>query len=117
MSFDVRLKDKEGNTLISSMNISHGGTQVIGGTNECDLNITYNYAEYFYKHLCPIRGLRCLHGQEAKRCIEVLENAVAKLGTVTDADYWKNTNGNAGYSLNILSLWAKEHPDGIFEVQ
>jgi len=117
MSFDVRLKDEENdNTLYSNVKLEYGGIYAMGGTNECDLNITYNYSKYYYKLLCPIRGLRCLDKQEAKDCIDVLQKAVEKLGTTTGDDYWEATEGNAGYSLNVLLNWAKEHPDGIFEV-
>ena len=47
MSWSVFIKNDEGETLYSVNHIQYGGTQVVGGTNECDLNITYNYSKLF----------------------------------------------------------------------
>lgn len=51
MSYDLTLVDKKtGVTLeLQHEHQLHGGTFVVGGTKECWLNITYNYARYFYE--------------------------------------------------------------------
>ena len=45
-----------------------------------------------------------------------IDEAVKKLGTTQDSDYWKPTPGNAGHALNILLTWAVDNPDAIFRV-
>lgn len=40
-----------------------------------------------------------------------------KLGILYDTGgYWKSTPGNAGYMLNILLSWAKQHPNARWSV-
>jgi hypothetical protein len=113
MSYDLGLFNKEGKVFQSDL-IQEGGTQVLGGTRATILNITYNYAHWYYKYLSPRKGLRWLYGKTGKQCIKRLEEAVKKLGTKTNNDYWKDTKGNAGFALNILLKWAKEFPEGVF---
>lgn len=93
-----------------------GGTYVLGGTNQACLNITYNYSKFFYDTLDAEKGLRFLNGMTAENVTPLLEVSVLALGTERDNDYWKATEGNAGYALSILLKWAKQHPRGIFEV-
>lgn len=94
---------------------SEGGTRVAGGTQYAELNVTYNYGGHIRKALHP-DGLKWLNGKVAKDVIQQLENAVATLGTRMDDDYWKDTEGNAGFALSILLGWAKLHPEAVFEV-
>ena len=93
-----------------------GGTYVSGGTTEADLSITYNYSPHYYEQLDPEMGLRFLHEKQAKDVIEKLEEAVSKLGTERNKDYWKATSGNAGYALFILLMWAFDNPTATFHV-
>ena len=95
---------------------SEGGTYAIGGTDEAELNITYNYGNFYYHCLDRKEGLRWLNGKKAKDCTERLENAVRKLGTDRDKDYWAPTQRNAGYALSILLRWARQYPNAIFKV-
>ena len=88
----------------------------MGGSNEADLNITYNYSRFYYQHLDKTNGLRALDGQMAKDWVDRLEAAVKVLGTAHSNDYWEATEGNAGHALSILLRWAKEHPEGIWRV-
>lgn len=132
MSYDIRLcKTKGSDTPVKVTNHVDGGVYEIGGTDSAVLNITYNYA-WFYTHFLDKRlGIRWLYGRQAKDCIDRMERAVEKLGTgkymrlpegsdVFDPkterywDYYAPTPGNAGYALNILLQWAKEHPEGYF---
>jgi hypothetical protein len=94
-----------------------GGTYVLGGTDVADLNVTYNYSWFYYRFLDAEDGLYWLNGKKAKDTIERLEKAVEELGTDQyQNDYWAPTHGNAGHALNILLVWAKQHPDAMWEV-
>ena len=143
MSRNMRLITEDGlNTLHSEHLIQEGGTQLVGGTTECDLNITGNYSRLYHLALDKEDGLGWLYGKRAKDTIERLEKAVELLSTdqyvrtvdncvkcgfrtgvgkgLADPysdenrrrDYWAPTPGNAGYALNILLGWAREHPEG-----
>lgn len=114
MSYDLGLyHDKEGNDPVPVAHFEEGGTRPIGGSDIAELNITYNYAPYFYDTLGK-DGLRGLYGKKAKDCIELLEKAVETLGTERDSDYWKCSAGNAGYALSILLKWARATPEAYF---
>ena len=95
---------------------SEGGTYVVGGSSEAELNVTYNYSQHYYTALNGDDGLRWLDGKVAKDVVGDLQTAVASLGMERSEDYWEATPGNAGYALSILHRWALEHPDGVFEV-
>lgn len=92
---------------------SGGGTYAAGGIASAELNITYNYSEVY--HLFDF-SIKDLHGKTAKDSITQLEGLVKKLGTCRFKDYWAPTPGNAGHALNILLGWAREYPDGVWEV-
>lgn len=113
-SFDVELK-KDGE-LVQVDNHSEGGTHVLGGTTDAELNVTYNYSGHFFREFHSGLGLRWLNGKKAVDCVSRLESAVKALGVERDSDYWADTPGNAGYALSILLDWAKQHPDAVFEV-
>lgn len=51
MSYDITLKDRvTGETLcVENNHFITGGTYAVGGTKELWLNITYNYAHYYYE--------------------------------------------------------------------
>lgn len=46
MSYDVYLRDDEGEVCTTEAH-SEGGTYTVGGTDECHLNVTYNYSQIF----------------------------------------------------------------------
>lgn len=108
MSYDVSL---EGAGPVKR--ISEGGTQVLGGSTEAELNITYNYSEVY--NLLGF-NISQLNGQKAGDWIPELDALVSRLGTKQFTDYWAPTPGNAGYALSILLEWAKQYPDAIFRV-
>lgn len=134
MSYDLGLyKDKAGEEPVTVTLFEEGGTRPLGGTNEAELNITYNYAFFYYHFLDDKDGIRWLYGKKAKDCIERLEKAVEILGTrqyvrhlrgwsferkdnsdYEELDYWCPTPGNAGHALNILLTWAKDNPEAYF---
>lgn len=114
MSYQVNLVNEDGNLALVE-NHSEGGTYVLGGSTEASLNITYNYARV-YRNINNF-SITQLHGKKAKDAIQLLEYLVDHLGTDQDVDYWKPTEGNAGYAVFILLTWAKQHPEAEFEVE
>lgn len=108
MSYWISLRDKKTGEALEVPSFTEGGTYAVGGSCEADLNVTYNYCKFF--------NFKGLHGKGAKKTIEELGVAVMALGTERDPDYWKATEGNAGYTVNILLGWAKQHPTGIWNV-
>jgi len=104
----------EGGTYVLSRVNEYGGLE--SGTQEAELNITYNYSPFYYETIDAEEGIRWLAGKMAKICIPILERAVDRLGADCDPDYWLPTPGNAGYALSILLNWAKLHEEAIFHV-
>jgi len=115
-----------GNRAVLVDSHAEGGTYVLGGTTEAELNITYNYSSMFRAAGIRLREgdeghqandrLFYLHGKTGQESIEPLSRAVEKLGTNRHNDYWKDTAGNAGYALSILLNWAKQHPDANWKI-
>ncbi len=114
MSYWVSLRDKDTGEIVGVDSHQEGGTYALGGISEADLNVTYNYGKFYYEIWG--HGLLGLQGQKASDVIPKLEEAVTKLGTYQNANYWAATPGNAGYALSILLKWAKANPDAIFHV-
>lgn len=116
MSFDITLMNPDDGEPLWVERHTEGGTIVLGGTREAELNVTYNHSAFYYEHLNSDRGLRWLDGKRGAETIEALDRAVTALGTERDADYWRPTPGNAGHALSVLLRWARQHPDGIWRV-
>ncbi len=124
MSWWVRLEKDGQNVEVDTHD--EGGTYVVGGCDEAELNITYNYRGHFRDvGICLHEGdggenaddgLFYLHGKLARDAIPHLEHAVKQLGTERDAAYWASTPGNAGHALSILLGWARQYPDAVFRV-
>ena len=100
-----------------------GGTYVLGGQTNAELNITYNYGGLFRTALrdsdpdkSNVLG-RLFHGKKAGDTIEMLRIAVEELGTETSNDYWEPTPGNAGKALSYLLAWAEQYPDCVWAVE
>ena len=115
MSFWVSLTNEAGVPLEVESH-QEGGTYVVGGSPEADLNVTYNYSPHYYRHIDKDEGLRWLDKQKASDTIAQLEQAVNALKDDVSNDYWEATEGNARKALVILLGWAKQHPDGIWNV-
>lgn len=115
MSYDIRLCDPETGDVLE-LDTNHnltGGTYCIGGTTECWLNVTYNYAKHFYRVIGQ-KGIREIYGKTGRESMPILEDAISKLGEDTDPDYWKPTEGNARRALcNLLEL-ANAKPEGVW---
>lgn len=113
MSYDVGLC--QDGKAVNVDRFAEGGTQVLDGSTEAVLNITYNYAPFFYQFLDEKEGLRSLYGKTGREAIAPLESAIEKLGVDRHPNYWEATPGNAGYALSVLLGWAQQHPDAIFD--
>jgi len=94
MSWWISLRDSQGNYLETDTICCEGGTQVVGGTSEAVLNVTYNYSKHFY--FPKLQGLTAI---EAK---PILSEASEQLKDDTDKDYWKATEGNAKRAIQTL---------------
>lgn len=138
MSYDISLKDPATNeTLCATFNHEMaGGTYAIGGTNELWLNITYNYARWYY-HAGVFaatkeesKGIRTIYGKSGAESIPILRSAIATLQALEEdiseqdrlacisvgADgYWMPTKENAIRPLYQLLSMAQLRPDGIWD--
>ena len=117
MSYDIRLSDPITKETIEFDQKHHmiGGTYCVGGTTEAWINITYNYAKYYYQHIDEGEGIRFLYGKTGAETIPILEDTIEKLGNDVSDDYWEATEGNAKRALYQLLSIAKMRPDGIWD--
>lgn len=115
MSYDIYLVDpitRECLTIDRKHNFK-GGTYQEGGTNKLWLNITYNYARFYYRAMGE-QGIRSIYGLTGKDSIPILKNAIECLKDDFDIDYWKPCEGNAKRALHHLLIMALRRPDGIW---
>lgn len=138
MSYDISLCDPiTGETLeTESTHMMTGGTYAIGGTRELWLNVTYNYARWYYEPgvFAPTekesKGIRTIYGLTGAESIPVLKNAISALKSMnTDISeeerkeyenqeatgYWMPTKENAIRALCQLLAIAQMRPDGVWE--
>lgn len=131
MSYDICLTDP---VTKETIQLDHphdmrGGTYAVGGTTEAWLNITYNYASWYYKAFGE-KGIRSIYGISGAESIPVLEHAIEALNqmkeTMTQKEideearllgghYWVSTKENALKPLYQLLSLARMRPDGIWE--
>ena len=71
-----------------------GGTYQSGGSRDPWLNITYNYAPFFYA-LWPDKGIRSLYGRTAGEVIKAIDAVLPKMKGEPSRNYWDATEGNA----------------------
>ena len=116
MSYDISLCDPvtHEEIEISDVHFMQGGTYQMGGSRRLWLNVTYNYARYYYDTMGEY-GIRTIYGMTGSESIPVLKAAADKLGDDSDPDYWKATPGNAKRALLQLIEIAKMRPDGIWD--
>ena len=138
MSYDIWLKDPvTGGTLeVSDPHFIRGGTYAIGGATELWLNVTYNYAQWYYRPGVFARtkktskGIRTIYGMTGAESIPVLEKAIKKLESMTSdisqaerrsceeqgaTGYWMPTRANAIRPLYQLLAFARMRPDGVWD--
>ena len=118
MSYDIRLKDRvTGKTL--ALDFPHqirGGCYAVGGTNEAWLNVTYNYADIFYRDdVLGKDGIRSIYGKSGAESIPMLQKAISVLKDDATNDYWEATEGNAKKALYGLLAFAQLRPDGVWD--
>lgn len=138
MSYDITLRDPVTHEVIEfdEPHQMKGGMYAIGGTKEAWLNITYNYANYYYdategddrffgklwydepKNL----GIRGIYGKTGAESIPMLQEMVERIKPMPDEEcpadckgYWKPTAENAVRPLHYLIAMAKMRPDGIWD--
>ena len=116
MSYDISLVDPVTKETLEVENPHQirGGTYAVGGTTEAWLNITYNYARFYYD-VFGEKGIRTIYGMTGAESIPVLKSAMEKLGDDVDPDYWTPTQGNAKRALAGLLALAQLRPDGIWD--
>lgn len=135
MSYDISLYDPVTHEPLE-VDMPHqiaGGTYAVGGTKELWLNVTYNYARWYYKDgVFPdpngkSQGIRTIYGMTGAESIPILKNAIRVLEDLTedisDAErekyehqgvtgYWLPTKENAIKPLYSLLAFAQMRPDG-----
>lgn len=111
MSWWVSITDPETDQYMVVEPFSEGGTYVMGGSSDADLNITYNYSPHYYRVLDLEDGLRGLDGKDAAFALPILQKGVKALGTNDSDDYWESTEGNARRALLTLVEWCKQAVD------
>ena len=92
MSYDIRLVDPVTKDTIQfdSPHAMKGGTYAVGGTTEAWLNITYNYARWYYKEsVFPDNGedrsgIRSIYDMSGADSIPVLKHAISTLEGMTE---------------------------------
>lgn len=116
MSYDINLCDPVTHDvlLLDEPHDMRGGTYAMGGTTECWLNITYNYAPIFRRELGE-KGIRTIYGMTGAESIQLLEAAAARLADDATGNYWDATEGNAKRALLQLVALAKLRPDGVWD--
>lgn len=114
MSYDIRLTEKNGETI--DFGFKHtitGGTYQRGGCSEAWLNVTYNYSEILEDKFGD-EGIRSIYGMTGLESMPYFETAIAGLGDDRGDSYWDATEGNVKKALRGLLLFAYLCPDGIW---
>lgn len=116
MSYDIDLVHPVSGEvlLLDSPHQMRGGTYAVGGSNECSLNVTYNYAPHFH-WIDEEKGIRSIYGLTGAESIPILSNAIDQLGDDVSENYWACTQGNAKAALIQLRALAQMRPDGIWK--
>lgn len=118
MSYDIELCDPatKATLELDTPHLIAGGTYAVDGTTSLELNITYNYAKFYYRDdVFGEKGIRTIYGMTGAESIPVLERAIAALGNDVDPDYWKACEGNAKRPLTQLLAFAQMRPDGVWD--
>jgi hypothetical protein len=113
MSYDIDLCDENGICTVPEAFVD-GGTYAVGGTNQCSLNVTYNYAPHYYRLIDAKEGIRWLYGKTGAETLPKLREAIAALADDSEPNYWKPTEGNARRALARLASFAEANPKGVW---
>lgn len=138
MSYDISLRDPVTHEVIDldSPHMMHGGMYALGGTTSAWLNVTYNYAPWYYidgvfpKKQGENKGILAIYGLTGAESIPILEGAINALSARDDdisdeerkeckqsgaTGYWMPTRKNAIKPLYQLLAFAKMRPDGVWD--
>lgn len=138
MSYDISLCDPVTHETLQTAepHMTRGGMYVQGGTTEMWLNVTYNYADWYYRPGVFARtkkaskGIRTIYGMTGAQSIPVLKKAIKKLESLNEdisdeerreceeqgaTGYWMPTRENAIRPLHQLLAFAQMRPDGVWE--
>ena len=111
MSYDISLCDPVTNEMLCL----EYPYDTPGGIIELSLNITYNYARYYYRNdVFGSAGIRSIYGMSGAESIPLINKAIMALSDDVSADYWEATEGNAKRPLYQLLAMAKMRPDGVW---
>lgn len=137
MSYDISLRDPVTRETLCA-EFEHkmaGGNYAVGGTKELWLNVTYNYADWYYRPGVfgstreESKGIRTIYGMSGAESIPVLQKAIGALQAMTEdisdeerrqceeqgaTGYWMPTRANAIRPLYQLLAMAKIRPDGVW---
>lgn len=138
MSYDISLRDPVTHEVLKTeypYQIT-GGTFALDGTAEMWLDVTWNYADWYYRPSVFARtkksskGIRTIYGMTGAQSIPVLKKAIKKLESMTEdisdeerreceeqgvTGYWLPTRENAIRPLYQLLAFAQMRPDGVWE--
>lgn len=138
MSYDISLTDPAtGETIeLEKPHLMTGGTYALGGTRQAWLNITYNYADWYYKDGVfaktkeESKGIRTIYGLTGAESIPVLKTAIKALESCQKelseeerqeyiahnvTGYWLPERTNAIKPLYQLLSLAQMRPDGVWK--
>ena len=138
MSYDIYLRDPVSGEILQTdqPHQMRGGTYAAGGTTEAWLNITWNYADWYYHAgvFAPTKeeskGIRTIYGMSGAQSIPVLKKAINTLENLTEdisdeerreceeqgaTGYWMPTRQNAIRPLYKLLAFAQMRPDGTWD--
>lgn len=90
--------EDEGGTIRAVLD--ENGKLIPAHIEECEINITYNYGPFYYKHIDEEKGLRWLYGRTGKECLPVLTHAVSILGIERCVDPLITIN--ADYTIGLI---------------
>lgn len=119
MSYDISLHDPTTGDVLPTEHFIEGGTRNMYGSNECSLNVTYNYSQVF---ILVDFQMRDLDGRTASETLPKLRATAEALiagrphPPLPYDDYWAPTPGNALAAIQRLIVFAETHPRGVWEV-
>ena len=137
MSYSISLTDPVSHETLHT-DIPHhirGGTYQIGGTTEMWLDVTYNYADWYYspgvfpsfedeEFSSGRSGIRSIYQMSGAESIPVLKHAIQMLEAMPDDavpvegdpnSYWTPTRAHAIRPLYQLLAFAQMRPDGVWD--
>lgn len=133
MSYDISLRDPVTKETIRFENphFMRGGMYAMYGTTEAWLNVTYNYAQWYYRaEAFGKDGIRAIYGLTGAESIPVLRKAIAGMESLNEdlsederreclahdvSGYWLPTKENAIKPLYQLLAMAQMRPDGVWD--